>query len=186
MQNISKPVSGGIIIYRSKYGTTRLYAEWLADALKLNIASPDTVDDEALRRLDYVIIGSSVYVGRMLISRWLHKHEAILARKKIFFFIVCGTPGSDTEKQEAILWANIPAQLVKKGTAFFIPGRIVMDQLSWLDRVLIKWRVRFEKNPVNRNIMLGNIDNVAEKHLSAMIRTIKAFRNHNHQNNAHN
>lgn len=184
-QNISDQMPRGVIMYRSKYGTTRLYAEWLADALKLEIKNLDEIDNEALRALDYVIIGSSVYIGRMLISGWIKKHEAALMRKKLFLFVVCGTPISDTEKQEAIIWANIPPPLVEKGTIFFMPGRIMMDKLSWLDRTLIRWRARFEKNPLNRNIMLGNIDNVAEKHLQVMIRTIKAFRNHNHQNNAH-
>lgn len=82
----------GIIIYKGKYNATRQYAQWLADSLNLPMEIADNIGEEDLWRYDYFVLGSPVYTGKMLIKKWLKTNVRSLQGKKIFLFVVSGTP----------------------------------------------------------------------------------------------
>src|SRR5450755_2164494 len=150
----------GIIVYKGKYGATRQYAEWIGEELQLPALTPDSLDLERLAISDFVVIGGSVYMGEWLTRRWLKQHENILKNKKLFLFVVCGTPSSEKQKQEHIAKYNVPAQILDRSPIFFLPGRLVMKQLSWKDRLMIKLGARMEKNPVKKKAILQGVDGV--------------------------
>ena len=68
----------GIIIYKSKYGATSQYAHWLSEELKLPAREPEEITSNELADCDFIIVGSAVYVGNLLIRKWLKKHLDIL------------------------------------------------------------------------------------------------------------
>lgn len=55
----------GIIIFKGKYGATGQYAEWLGKELGLPVFTPDNYRTEDIINCDFVIIGSSVYMGKL-------------------------------------------------------------------------------------------------------------------------
>jgi menaquinone-dependent protoporphyrinogen IX oxidase len=67
----------GVIIYKSKYGSTRQYARWLSDELKLPARQPHEISSDFFANCDFIIIGSGVYIGKLLIKNWLRKHVDI-------------------------------------------------------------------------------------------------------------
>src|SRR5437588_7827730 len=97
----------GIIIYQGKYGATQQYAQWLSDSLHLSFIEAGTVTSAMLADHDLVILGSSVYVGKMVIAKWLKRNLAALAKKKILLFIVCATPAADKREQQKIIDNNL-------------------------------------------------------------------------------
>ena len=114
----------GLIIYKSKYGATTQYADWLGADLGLPVCSIEKADSQELQAADYVLIGSSVYIGRLLIKKWLRKNMAILKNKKLFLFVVCGGGATDKQQQEAIINTNLPEILRKQCDVYFMPGRL--------------------------------------------------------------
>jgi menaquinone-dependent protoporphyrinogen IX oxidase len=78
----------GIIIYKGKYGATQQYAEWLSKELQLPVRKPENLTASHLSLYDFVVIGSSVYEGGLLMKNWLKKYAEILQNKKVFLFIV--------------------------------------------------------------------------------------------------
>lgn len=169
-------LSKGAIIYRSKYGSTHQYAEWLGDRLRLPVYDPATITPQQLAGYDYFLIGSPIYIGKMLIRQWLEKHRDVLTGKKIFLFIVCGTPASQKEKIQQIAEANIPRWLIRREDVFFLPGRVIMRKLSWLDKIILKMGARAEKDPTRRRAMLGDVDRTSPDHLKAIIQETEKFR----------
>ena len=164
----------GAIICKSRYGATRQYAEWLGDRMDLPIFDPDT-DKPQLKDFDYLLIGSSVYMGNMLIKNWLagHKHE--LGSKKIFFFVVCATPDAEKDKQKKIATDNIPAGLLDDRSVFFLPGRLIINKLSWTDRLFLRLGAGLEKDPKKKAAMRHDMDGMDRRRLDPLIESAKAF-----------
>jgi len=170
---MSTPLKGAIIC-KSRYGATRQYAEWLGDRLDLPIFDPDT-DRPQLKSFDYLLIGSSVYMGKMLIRNWLVKHKDELDTKKIFFFVVCATPASEKEKQEKIATDNIPAELMDEQSVLFLPGRLIIDKLSWMDRWILRLGARLEKDPQKKATMHHDMDGMDRRYLEPLIDSVNAL-----------
>ena len=165
----------GIIVYKGKYGATRQYAEWVGQEFKLPVLSLHNLQVEGFLKADFVVIGSSVYMDKMLVSDWLKKNVKNLQNKIIFLFVVCGTPHSEREKQQKILEDNVPASLLNSSKTFFLPGRLIRKELSWSDRLLVKIGARFEKDPVKKKAMLEDIDAVKKENLAEIFTAIQSL-----------
>ena len=162
------------IIYIGKYGATLQYAAWLAEALKAPLLTLKEADQQLLNNLDIVILGSSVYVGKLMAKEWLFKNQAILKNKKIYLFIVCLTGAGEKDKQEQIIRTNVPASLAQQCRIFFLPGRVAIKKLSWVDRIMIKMGAMLEPDPVKKKAMVTDVDNVVKTNLAALIAAIPA------------
>lgn len=156
-----------VILYKGKYGATRQYAEWLGAELDLPVMTPENLPERDLKMNDLVIIGSSVYAGRLLIGSWLKKNAGILKNKKLLLFVVCGN-GSPKER-EKIIKQNIPDGFLDPDNIFFLPGRLVQSKLSWKDRLLLRIGAMMVKNPESRKAMLQDRDNVQKENIGALI-----------------
>lgn len=163
----------GLIIYKGKYGATRDYAALLSKELDLPVFTP-TVIGRQLMEADYVLIGSSVYVGKLQLQSWLIRNQEWLKTKKLFFFIVCGTPAGDKEKTDKIIADNIPLTL-RNNSIFFLKGRMIRHQLSWTDRLLLKMGAWLTKDPEERKRMQGDFDGVGMPALRPLLQALKLW-----------
>jgi len=164
----------GIIVFKGKYGATAQYAQWLASELQLPAIQADQVSEDELRMFDVVIVAGSVYIGKWLMRDWVKQYLNVLRAKKVFFLIVCGTPASAKNEQIKIANDNTPADLSNQAETFFLPGRLVIRELSWLDRFMLKMGARMQKDPVIRERMLQDVDNIRKENLVEIIRKIKS------------
>jgi len=126
----------GVIVYKTRYGTTHQYAEWIRKELRIPMIDPERVDGQVLSHCDFLVIGTPVYMGKMLIADWLKENQEFLRRSRLFFFVVC-TYFSDTEKQQTMIKDNIPDGLLACCGIFFLQGRLVVDSLSEEDAMLV-------------------------------------------------
>ena len=165
----------GIIIYKGKYGATQQYAEWLSEELHLPVLKPENLTASNLPLYDIVIIGSSVYEGNLLMKNWLKKYVEILQSKKVFLFIVCATPPTENEKLQTIAKNNIPAML-NHCAVYFLHGRMILKQLSWIDRFMMKMGARLQKDPQVKKEMLQDFDAVKKENITALVNAAKILR----------
>ena len=164
----------GIIVFKGKYGATLQYAQWLANELRLPAVTADEVSEDELSMFDVVIVAGSVYIGKWLMRAWVKKYLNVLQTKKIFFMIVCGTPDSARNEQINIAKNNIPSAIYHQCETFFLPGRMVVNKLTWLDRFMLKMGARLQKDPATRERMLQDVDNVRKENLVEVISKIKS------------
>jgi menaquinone-dependent protoporphyrinogen IX oxidase len=68
----------GVIVFKGRYGATAQYANWLGSILQLPVYETDELSNVKLNGFDYIIAGTSVYVGKMLLAKWINAHEKIL------------------------------------------------------------------------------------------------------------
>ena len=165
----------GIIIYKGKYGATRQYAQWLGETLNLQVANADKIPGETLPGYDFFIIGSSVYIGKLQISKWLKVNQAILKGKKIFFFQVAATPPDEKEKLEAYIRSGVPEEIRSQCEFYFYRGKMIFNDLSWKDRLLLKMGASLIKDPVVKKGMLTNFNDLKKENIVPMVNAIKEF-----------
>ena len=166
----------GIIIYKGKYGATSQYAQWLGAALQLPVIEPENMTGENLSKYDCVIIGSSVYVGKLQLRDWMKSYERILQTQKVYFFIVCGTPAQEKDKIAEIVRNNVPESLSYEENIYILRGRMIKKDLSWLDRIILKMGARMQKDPDVGKRMLQDFDEVRKENLTPLIKGIQALK----------
>ena len=137
----------GIVIYKSKYGATKQYADWLGDLLHIPSVFSDHFHKESLSDYDFIILGSSVYIGKLLIRDWLVQNLNRFQPIKVFLFIVGGTDPGEKDKTDKIVKDNLPGELKNHFEIYFLRGRLKRNTLTWSDRLLLKIGAFLTKDP---------------------------------------
>jgi menaquinone-dependent protoporphyrinogen IX oxidase len=160
-----------IVIYKGKYGSTAQYAEWIAEALYLPVLDIDQELADRLAEYDMLIIGSPVYFGKLILKNFLSKHKKQLLQKCVKLFVVCGSTG-DQRAQDKIIKQNISADLAKYCEICFLPGRVDMARLSWVDRLMIKAAALVQRDRQKRFLMMRGYDAVKREHVNLLIKSV--------------
>lgn len=166
----------GIIVYKGKYGATRQYAQWLGHQLNLPVYTTDELQKKEISLCDFMIIGTSVYIGKLQISQWLRSNLDLIRGKKIFFFQVAGTPPEEKEKLEAYIRSGVPAEIRQDCEFFYYTGKMAIRELSWTDRFMLKMGARLTKDPAAKKAMLTDYNQVKQENISSLVNAVKNFR----------
>ena len=165
----------GLVIYKGKYGASKQYAMWIGQELQLPVASADRFPVDEIPKYDYFILGSSVYIGKLEIRNWLKRHFKLLQSKKIFFFQVAASPAAQIEKRENYNKASLPPSILKDIQFYYLPGRMIMRNLSRWDRFMLKMGARLTKDPAEKKRMLTNFDHVKKENVLPLIEAARRF-----------
>ena len=163
----------GLVIYKGKYGATKQYAMWMGQELQLPVASSDRFPVDELPKYDYFILCSSVYMGKLEIRDWLKKNFDLLQNKKMLFLQVAGSPPEQIEKRESYNKASLSPDILKKIQFYYLPGRMIMRNLSAWDRFMLKMGAKFTKDPVEKKTMLTDFDHVKKENILPVIEAIR-------------
>lgn len=166
----------GLVIYKGKYGATKQYAMWIGQELQLPVASADRFPVDELPKYDYFILGSSVYIGKLEIKDWLKKNFDLLQNKKILFFQVSASPPEQIEKRESYNKASLSPDILKNIEFYYLPGRMIMRNLSAWDRFMLKMGARLTRDPLEKKAMLTDFDHVKKEKILPVIDAIRAFK----------
>jgi menaquinone-dependent protoporphyrinogen IX oxidase len=178
------PSLSGVILFKSRYGTTGQYGEWIRKALRLPLIDPERLDQQVLSACDFLVIGTPVYRGKMLIGDWLRQNEARLRGTRLFLFIVC-THYADTEKQQTMIRDNIPPALLGSCTAWFLPGKLMIDRLTREDSLFLNLTASPEAGRVSGSVTVAGrnstcatetaVDPVREENLGPLLDTLRSL-----------
>lgn len=86
----------GIILYQSKYGATRIYAEWLQEETGYACMETKHAKVTSLLEYDTIILGGGVYASGIAGLSFLKKNIASLKGKRIAVFAVGASPYDET------------------------------------------------------------------------------------------
>ena len=128
-----------IVIYKTKYGSTKKYAEWIAKELGCAIADAKTVSLCDLEKYDTIIYGGGLYAevinGVSLITGNTDK----LKDKKVAVYTTGITPLDCREYYDKLVieknFKNGVPQFVK---VFNFTGKMVIKELSLFHRTALK------------------------------------------------
>lgn len=140
-----------VVIYKSKTGFTKKYAEWISEELSADIFDGSKVTTNMLTVYDTVIYGGGLYAvginGVELITQNFDK----LKDKKVIVFAT----GVSPEREEAVSEVkhkNFTSEQQKLIRFFYLRGGFDYRKLGFLDKLLmtllktsIKWKVKRKK-----------------------------------------
>lgn len=128
-----------IVIYKSKYGSTKAYAQWIADELGCVAYDAGSVKIDDIMKYDTIIYGGGLYAeviaGVSLITKNIEK----LKGKKLIVYTTGITPIDCRDYYDKL----VVEKNFKKGEAesikiFNFLGKMVVNELSLVHRTAIK------------------------------------------------
>jgi len=128
-----------IVVYKSKYGATKAYAEWIAEELECEAVEMKSVKIDDLLKYDKIVYGGGLYAemiaGIALISRNFDK----LADKKIAIFSTGITPLDCREYYDGeVMNKNFKDGLPENARVFNYMGKMILEEMNYADRMAIK------------------------------------------------
>lgn len=126
----------GMILYRSKYGATKRYADWLCEATGFDAAETSKADIRQVGQYETLILCGGIYASGIAGLSFLRKNYDRLKSRKIAVFCVGASPYDETAFG-AIKAHNLKDDL-KNIPVFYGRGAWNQDNMSFTDRTLCK------------------------------------------------
>jgi len=127
-----------LIIYGTKYGCTKKCAQLLKDRLLSNVTILEATSCNLdLSQFDAIIIGGSVYMGKMRkeITRFIKRNKHILGQKRVGLFACCYTPTD----AEGFLETIFPTDLLQHAVcATTVGGEMDYQNMNFAYRKLFQ------------------------------------------------
>ena len=129
-------MSKGIILYQSKYGATKKYADWLVEETGFDCVTTKNAKIETVRNYDVIILGGGVYASGIAGLQFLKKNTNQLTDKKIAVFAVGASPYDEGAIQQVRAMhfkdeiSNVPL--------FYCRGAWDEEKMKFTDRTLCK------------------------------------------------
>lgn len=130
----------GVILYKSKYGATRKYAEWLAEETHFDRVEISKAKISVIQKYDVIIVGGGIYASGIAGLSFLRKNIKALQNKKIMVFCDGASPFDD-KVFETIKENNMKGEL-KNIPCFYFRGAWDLKGMHLIDRSLCKLLIK--------------------------------------------
>ncbi len=133
-------MSKTLVIFESKYGSTKRYAEWIADALSCPLLERKSVHTSDLEAADTIIYGGGLYAGGVSGIKLLIQNWNLLSNKKVILF-TCGiadpaVPANTAHIREALSQSLSP-EILTKIQLFHLRGGINYSKLNFIHKSMM-------------------------------------------------
>lgn len=129
-------MSRGIILYQSKYGATRKYAQWLQESTGYECVETKKANRKDVQKYETIILGGGVYASGIAGLSFLKNNIDQFKNKKIAVFCVGASPYDEKAyKQMGEMHFKDKLQEIP---LFYCRGAWDLEQMSFADRTLCK------------------------------------------------
>lgn len=165
-----------VIVYRSKTGFTKNYAEWLAEELKCDLLEGSKVKAADLLPYQTIIYGGGLYAIGINGIKLITGNFSILKDKKLIVYCVGATPVR-SETTEEVRRMNLPKEQRDRIHFFYLRGGFDYSRLSPFNKLLMtlmKLKLKAIKNPdADARGMLASyshpLDFTNKKHIAPIV-----------------
>lgn len=172
-----------LVVYKSKSGFAKKYAQWIAEELQADIYEASKVDRNMLMLYDTIIYGGGLYAvginGLKLITRNFEK----IKDKKLVVFATGATPSRD-EDIEKVRAANFTPEQQKYIRFFYLRGGFDYTHLKLIDKILmnlLKLKLKYKNKekliPDERGMLAAYdkpIDFTRKKNIEKLIEYVRS------------
>ncbi len=128
-----------IVIYRSKYGSTKTYAEWIAEELGCNAVESKSVSANDLVEYDTIIYGGGLYAEVINGVHLITKNLLKLDGKKLIVYSTGITPLDCRDYYDKlVIEKNFKPEMLDKIKVYNFLGKMVIDELSLVHKAALK------------------------------------------------
>ncbi len=124
----------GVILYQSKYGATKKYANWISEETGFKCIETKKADIKEVEKKDVIVLGGGIYASGIAGLSFLKKNIDRLKGKKIIVFCCMASPYEENGFKEIVKY-NLKDKL-SDIPCFYCRGTFDMDSMSFIDRTL--------------------------------------------------
>jgi menaquinone-dependent protoporphyrinogen IX oxidase len=130
------------VVYQSKYGATRKYAEWIAEGLTCDLFEGKDIKADNLEPYDTIILGGGLYAGGVNGIKILTKNFSKFSGKNLVLF-TCGLADPfdpvNTDNIKKSLNKVLTEEMQDKIKLFHLRGAIDYSKLSPVHRAMMSF-----------------------------------------------
>lgn len=171
-----------VVIYGSKYGSTRRYAHWIAEELSCPLFNIKEFHPQDLSNYGTIICGGGLYAGSVNGVKLIAKNWDRLSGKKVILF-TCGLADPDDPSNvsniRTALEKSLSAEILSHIHLFHLQGSLDYSRLNLTHKIMMAMlrRMLLKKDPhtLNReeeqilNTYGGSIDLTDRKSLQPLL-----------------
>lgn len=132
-----------LVTYTSKYGSTRKYAEWIAEELNADLFPAQKVDLKDLSKYDIVIYGGALYAGGIAGVKLVTQNPC----KNLIVFTV-GLADPHTTDYSSIINKNFTSEVLENTKVFHLRGGIDYKKLGPAHKIMMTMmKNKIQKKP---------------------------------------
>ncbi|MBE5960377.1 MAG: hypothetical protein E7256_03160 [Lachnospiraceae bacterium] len=127
-----------VVVYKSKTGFTKRYAEWIAEELKADLVDEKLFQRSAIASYDRIIYGGSFEAGKV---QGLRKIKAMFdgnTISKLVVFATGATPATAQDVIESEWKGNFTAEELGRIPHFYMQAGLNYEKMGAGDRMLMK------------------------------------------------
>ncbi len=125
------------VIYKSKYGSTKRYAGWIALRLDADLYEVRDIRVRDLDDYDTIIYGGGLYIGKINGIKFLIDNYEKIKNKKIIVFAV-GMESNNIDLNKKTLDMNFDENMINNINLFNFIGAFDYSKLNLIDKILMK------------------------------------------------
>lgn len=141
------------VIYKSKYGSTKRYAGWIALKLDADLYEVSDIRDKDLLEYNTIIYGGPIYQEQIKGINFIKRNYEKIKDKNIIIFMV-GISEENNSYINNILNNNLTEEIQKNITSLYFRGDFNYKQLDIVDKIIV--------NLSNCTVSLNNKDKVSQ------------------------
>lgn len=129
-----------VVVYQSKYGSTKKYAEWIAEGLGADILENKSIKVDSLDKYSTIIYGGGLYAGGISGVSLITDNFAKLENKKLVVF-TCGLADPENEENVRGIHKSIDKvfskEMKEKVKFFHLRGGIDYSKLTIVHKLMM-------------------------------------------------
>lgn len=171
-----------VVIYKSKSGYVKNYAEWISEALDADLYDLDEITEDKLYEYDTIIYGGGLYAVGINGLQKIMKHFDNMKYKNIVLFMSGASPGRP-EILEEVVAKNLSEEQQKIIKSFYLRGGFEYDRLGFVDKRMMdmmKMKLKRKKNPTpdDRGMLAAYdtpVDFTRKENISELVEYVKSL-----------
>lgn len=125
------------VIYKSKYGSTKKYAQWIAEEAKGDLFNDSQINGEKLKEYHTIVYGGGLYASGIEGISIITKNFNIIKDKKIIVFTVGLASTDKKEVFTPIIEKNFTKEMADSIKFFHFRGGIDYKRLSLVHKAMM-------------------------------------------------
>ena len=126
-----------VVIYKSKYGATKQYAQWIAEELQCDIIRAEDFKKKDFEKYDNIIFGGGMHGGGIKGLELIKKNKLRLEGKKIVIFAV-GLNVDNSAARIEIRDLNLEKDWERGLTVYYCMGAFDPSKVTGIDKMEIR------------------------------------------------
>lgn len=135
-------MENAVVVYKSKYGTTKKYAQWLAEELSCDLFDVSEIKADKLVQYDCIVFGGGLYASGISGISLITSNFDKLKGKKIAVFTVGLADPNRKEQFGTILQKNFSEEMRREIHIFHLRGGINYKKLGFVHNAMMAMLIK--------------------------------------------